>query len=658
MKTVMALFAGLITLLLVLLASTYATLHTRYAADLLNNLAQHALQQHFNVHDISYDYRNPYYVQLNGVELGDKNSPIQIKQIDILFAAPLVSEQKLQIKRLAIQGLNLPQGVPSFNQPSWFNVQQLTLASVDFASQGWIVRDAHLDIKKPQPNPAALLPFYGEIKLSADQIYWQGLAINHVYIDGDFFPQHTTLYDVNFDWQQGHFSAQATKQNENKQWRIPELTITNLILQQDNLTQLQGRLEPQLQQIALNIEQFNLLNSSLEYAEFSANNLNIDAQNITLPLQQGQHDLTANLEADNISLFSENITAPQLDINVDKENLTINAFSAQMLQGDIYLKAQLTTDQLHINNLNINQLKWLPSSESKQLWLDYWTQLSDIRADNITITNSQYIDVGGEQLPPIQLSGLDIDGQNLHIKQQGKLGLWQGELNISANSVSYDKVTSEQPLIRMHTNQQHFWLDELFMPLEDGLVKAKGELDFSKTSQPWQLDVTADGLPLRFYSRWLNLPIYLDGISELTFTGHGLYGDTLGLNHSVTGRLDMQINQASTTDNFQQLWARQQGISSQPEQESSTIQDDAKPQGKKTHKVSISDIHIDADRGRISLAPIKVQGKDFSAQIKGQYDMLHPQHAKILYRLQGECQAMTFDLFNQDDSMEVENNCQ
>lgn len=170
----------------------------------------------------------------------------------------------------------------------------------------------------------------------------------------------------------------------------------------------------------------------------------------------------------------------------------------------------------------------------------------------------------------------------------------------------------------------------------------------------------ASGIPLRFFSRWFNLPLHLDGITDFTVKGEGLYGDQLIFNHSVTGKLDASVTRATSDDDFQTLWLRNQGITLPPlappqEQAEATTPPPAKD--KQGQPVTISDIHLVADRGRLSLKPFTIEGKDFSAHLGGEYDFLFPDKGNLQYRLEGECQALIFDLLGDKNSVVVENNC-
>ncbi|GLT13104.1 AsmA family protein [Vibrio algivorus] len=668
MRKLLAIIVGLISLVIVALSASYAALHTKYAAQVVNIALEYAYQGDIQVREVHYSYQEPKHLQLDGVLLknGDEE-PILIEKMDIWLGKHAWIDNRLRIDNVLVDGLTLQNGWPKLGFSNYIQLNKLSIANIDFADNSWVGRDVNIQIKHPKKRDDRLLPFYGEIQLSAGQFYWQGEAINNLFLDGDITPEHSTFYDIRFQWRKGQFSAQATKKQSQKQWQLPRVTINGLRLQQNSLDNISQQSIDWFNQQAMAIDDLEVSNSSIEVPNFSVNNIKLTAEQLHLPFalwQQQNASIFAT--ADTMSAFGQAIHSPALDINLQPNIANIQDVSLEMLQGNLHIQGKATPTGLDLSQLNINNMKWIPTAESKQLALDYLNHLQSLQAKMLTINNVQFIDLTTS--PAKQATGLSIEGDNLEIKKQGHWGLWQGELSISANRASYDSVNSKNLLVTMRSEKGHFWLNKLFIPLENGLVKGSGEMAFSQKSQPWKLDVDASGIPLRFFSRWFDLPIHLDGITDFTVKGEGLYGDQLIFNHSVTGQLNASVTRATSDDDFQTLWLRNQGIKlpplTPPQDPTTTDTEDktaqvkpAKPKDKKVQSVTISDIHLVADRGRLSLKPFKIEGKDFSAHLGGEYDFLFPEKGNLQYRLEGECQALVFDLLSHKDSVLVENNC-
>ncbi|WP_417884212.1 AsmA family protein [Vibrio rumoiensis] len=660
MRKLLAVIVGLISLVVVALSASYAALHTKYAPLVVNSALNYAYQGNIQVRDVTYSYQQPNHIQLDGVLLKHQDSdPILVEKMDIWLSDDLWLNNQLQIDNILADGVTLQHGWPRLDLPGYIHLNQLSIANIDFSDNGLVGRDVNIQIKHPKKRDSQRLPFYGEIQLSAGQLYWQGEALDNVFLDGDITPTHSTFYDIRFRWRKGQFSAQATKQQQQRIWQFPRISITGLRLQKTNSDTISRESIEWFNRLPMAIDELEINNSSIEMPNFSANNIKLTAANLHLPFNfWQQQDASIFITADNMSAFGQVIDSPAVDITLQPNTANIQDISLEMLQGNLHIQGKATPTSLELAQLNINNMKWFPEPESKQLALDYLKSLSDIKAKMLTINHVQFIDL--TTTPPKQATGLSIEGDDIEIKKDSHWGLWQGKLTVSANSASYDSVNSNNLLVSMQSKKGHFWLDKVFIPLENGLIKGSGDMAFTQTSQPWKLDLDASGIPLRFFSRWFNLPLHLDGITDFTVKGEGLYGDQLIFNHSVTGKLDASVTRATSDDDFQTLWLRNQGITLPPlappqEQAEATTPPPAKD--KQGQPVTISDIHLVADRGRLSLKPFTIEGKDFSAHLGGEYDFLFPDKGNLQYRLEGECQALIFDLLGDKNSVVVENNC-
>ncbi|MEZ9856660.1 AsmA family protein, partial [Vibrio breoganii] len=72
------------------------------------------------------------------------------------------------------------------------------------------------------------------------------------------------------------------------------------------------------------------------------------------------------------------------------------------------------------------------------------------------------------QTPYWQVSGLHVEGHQVQLLQDRKLGLWQGKLMASANDASYQNILSAQPVVEMNSEQGKWTLTRLFAPLRNG----------------------------------------------------------------------------------------------------------------------------------------------------------------------------------------------
>ncbi|MFV0574767.1 MAG: AsmA family protein [Vibrio sp.] len=752
MRKLLAIIVGIISLMIVALVATYSALHTKYAPQVINTLLQYGSSNDIHAREVIYDYDDPSHLQLNDVVVQPEDyGKIHIEQLDVWLSDKLWKDNRLQIANLVIDGIKLPNGLPTLSKPTYLDFVQLNQFSVNhlnLAQNGLVISEANLHIKQPQVRPEPtensptkpekakhqkadsplhylenLLPFYGEMKLSADQLYWKSEAFDKFYLDGDITPQETTFYALSFEWRKGKVSAQATKKSSETVWQIPQANIKDLRLQQSGLSESDklnagksenphainwGALNLEsmewVNQIPMKIADLRIENSSFETKNYSANNIKLNAENIQFPFEfWQQQNASIFVVADGMGAFGEAISSPALDITLNGNEATVKDISLEMLQGNLHLQGKMTPKGWDLEQLNINNIKWFPTDNSKKLVWNYLSQLENIHAKMLSISNVQVIDLTE---PPTQASGLSIEGDDVELKRNQQWGLWDGKVSITSGAASYDGVTSKNLLVNMHSKDGKFSLDRLFIPMQNGLVEGKGDIEFVKTSQPWNVDLEATGIPLRFFSRWFDLPLHLDGITDFTLKGEGLYGDELIFNHSVTGDLKASVTRATTTDDFETLWLRNQGLddASLADQKQEDLQEKAKEEQaeqeqptkdkaeekstqdedsasvsvskadeakndnaketankepeRKPKPVTITDVHLTADRGRLSLKPFTIEAQDFKAKLGGKYDFLYPDKGDLKYRLEGKCQALTFNLLgNHKDSILVENDC-
>lgn len=670
MRKLLALIVGLISLLLITLAASYAALNTKYAAQVVNVVFKYVFQQPIEVETVYYSYKDPKHIQLEGVKIVANDAPIPVKQMDIWLGDDLFKNTQFQVDNVLVDGMSLEHGWPKLSISPYIHLDHLTMGNIDFVNQDWSGTGVNIKIDSPQIMPSQAIPLYGRVTFSANQLSWQQQTLKNVIANGNFTKDKSIFYNIKFNWKHASFSIQATKESDQDNWILPRATIENLRLQQSDLDNIQPAITQKITSIPVIIEHLDITSSSFETAEFSLNNVTVNATDLSLPFtpwQQQEASIFAT--ADNMSAFGHAIKAPAFDIKMQPNLIHIKDTSLELLEGNLLLQGDITPTSLDLTQLTINNIKWFPKDQEKQLFANYIESFDNIKAQKLSVNNVQFIDLSE---PAKQASGLSLDGKDLSLKQDGKWGLWNGELSASASTASYDGVNSKTLFTDMHTKDGHFWLDELFVPLDNGLIKGTADIKFSQLSQPWNLDLEASGIPLRFFSRWFNLPFHLDGITDFTLKGEGLYGDQVIFNHSVTGKLDASVTNASTHDDFETLWLRHQGVTLEPlvepeqantteEKEKSTTSGSNKSQvtdeKPKSMPATISDIHLVADRGRISLKPFSIEAKDFSAQFGGKYDFLHPEEGDLQYRLAGKCQALTFNLLGKRDSILVEDSC-
>lgn len=613
MKKLLAFGMGLITLSLVLILAIFAIMHTPYLTPCAQWLTAHLWPGRLTFTQLDYQY--PRHFTLHDVTLQSSSQPLHIQQVDIWLNARPRQEDKWIIDSLLLEGANLSDGLPATPVLSELQLHQLALHNFDIASGDLIARGLNLQVKQPVWRHAhQSLPF-GQLQLSADQFYWQGEALNDVLVDANYQTQDSTIYGASFEWRGGQFSGQAEQYPQG--WSLVNVTINQLNLDQD-INQLNTPLWPLLRRYVNRINSLDILHSNLHFAGGTLTNLALSAENLQLDRswwQQNQGYLSLN--ADAIDWRGLQWTEPTFKLDFGADNIHISDFAADVLQGSLQLSGTLTPDSLHLRRLTARGLKWFGEHDRDWQWLS--TDLSALRTvkiDQFDLHNLQLIQL--QRAPLWQLSGLNAEGRATQLMHDGQWGLWQGHTSLSVNNASIGSLLTSQAIVEMHSENGQWSLDRAFLPLQQGYLDARAHWNFSAESAPWQISVHADGLALNELQHWIPLPFKLQAVADFDLNAEGLAGDYSMFAHSLSGELEAGLRA---------------GIFSIQQPGQLVIQ-----------PFSADDIHLSADRGRLTLQAPPLSGPGLKARIQGSIDLVNPAPGTLILDLIHNCYQTRFDL--------------
>ncbi|WP_100754348.1 AsmA family protein [Vibrio salilacus] len=595
------------------LASLYGLIQSRYAPQIVSTAVNQLTA--YTITTSQVHYTPPLQLTLANVELSEGDHNLQIPKLTLWLSQMPWQQGKLSFDSILVEGatLDLEQlGNPLFKS---IKLHQLALQYVDISAPKWSARGVNVQIEQPHwINDTQSVPF-ADIQLSADQFYMQGEALNNLLVDMRYQAQQSTLFGASFNWRGGEFSGQAEQYT--KGWSLVNVTIDKLML--PSSTSLE-KLLTTLGNLSLPIHHINsldILNSSFSYHQWRFENLNASLENIspTQALWQ-QSSGYASFDADSISNKRFVLLSTRAKLGLAQRTLSIDEFDADFKQGRVQLQGAVSEHNIALQQLKIGGVKWL--EETQPLLADiraFMMPINSLTIDELDIANSQMIQV--ESAPFWQVSGLGIEGRELRLIEQGRLGLWQGDLMISVSAANIDRLITTQAKMNASANQGKLVIQRAFIPLEQGYIEANGQVDRTTPSAPWQLTLHADGLPLKHYFSQQALPFELSGLAELDAQLSGLSGDYSMLAHSFSGRMSASLRQAeiiaNSADGEQQF---QQGF-------------------------DIDNIQLNADRGRITIT-----GDNNQTQLAGQVDLTKPQYASLLIQSQQRCLEFWSDILS------------
>lgn len=641
-------FGIVLAIAVAVIAALLLSLQTQYRADVANFFIKHTIEQPVLIEDV--EYQAPYHITLMGItqSQSEKHPPLYIDKADIWFSPDSLLDAKLVLDSVLISGLQLEADdldtlTSVFTQPN-LKLRQLALNNLDFSTPDFNARGIDLQIADPVwDNQNSLLP-YGKTQLSASQLYWQGEAFDNLLIDLDLKPSDSTLYGASFDWRGTKISGQAEQYQHD--WSLVNVTIDGLRLNEEQTQSLLNK-EWDVAGIQINhINSLDILRSDIEWKDGHLAAFDASLENIQLPFELWkQQKAIFSLQAEGVTLDNDQFIDPSLKLNLNPNQILVEDFYTQFLQGSIQLNGKVTPTAIDLAQLDLQGIKWITESQDNHLpaarLIPWLTELQQASIDRLNVERTQLIQLA--EKPYWQVSGLHVEGHHVQLLQNRKLGLWQGKLMASANDASYQSILSAQPVVEMNSEQGKWTLTRLFMPLKNGYVEANATLDFNQISKPWSIDISADGLPISPMLQQLELPLDATGYGEFELQAAGLYGDSLMLGYSTTGQLKGSVRQGVMTFN---------------DKLSETSTDNV---------FEIPELNANFDRGRFTLEPMHIIGASAAEQgekrvqtlngkISGELDLLKAEQHTLSITLSDQCNQISGKL-DQAEYSEI-NDCQ
>lgn len=615
--------AGRILLLIVILAiaipavfvGMLTTSYSRQTWNLFSDLVDLPLQ----ADNVQFEF--PYHLTLSGIATKQDKLPF-IERVDLWLNPDVRRDGKWIVDSLLIDGLSLQQGMPTMPKLNNVYFHQIALKNIDYADNALSINGLTVQIQDPNWSSDTQQMPYGEVQLSAEQLYWNGEAFNKLLVDLDYKPQDSTLYGASFKWRGSEVSGQGEQYPQG--WSLINVTVDKL---QINNLQLQSLLAKPWQALPVNINHINsldLLNADIEYGDWHWQNLELSVENASLPLSLWRTTAQISLQADSVSFQDQTAVEPRLNAQLKPGSVKLQELSLDWQQGSVQVSGDFEPDHWKINNATISGLKWAIQPDDKTDWWQKATEkLQQVDVKQLEIERSQVIQLSKQ--PYWQLSGLNLEGDQLEVKHNnGHWGIWSGKLDASVVNASYDQVITSHAAITTQSDNGFWQLTRLFAPLEQGYIEGLGQIDLSTTSQPWALNLNADGIPLQLLHPYLPTALAVNGFSDLSLDLKGLAGDQNMLAYSLSG--EVEANLRDTT------------LRSQADDSLKAI--------------TFSPLRLEAQRGEVKLEPVTISGKAISGKLSGEFDMANNPLSGVSYQLKEACGMIKGDVL----SGEVETN--
>ncbi|KDM92152.1 AsmA family protein [Photobacterium galatheae] len=669
MRFIAKILASLIILLLMAVTIAFILLHTRHSALLVNTLVSHLSDTTLQVTEVQYslqdDPRHLRLIQPRWQRQGYSEQTAE--RIDLWLSPTSLFRKGWHFDSLLIQGLTLNHLSDLPLESGTISTQRLALTNLTLDLPELQLKNARLQIDNWRNSEAHWGDFSGNFQLSADQLIWQQQTLNKLLIDGEHSSKGWTFYGVSFHWLNANFNGQAEFEADTHHLIVHQLTANGLQIDENFPLEPLLSLASEARQTDLSLElrRLDILDGSLERSQYSVNHASLSLENWQWPgaLWQ-QKDARLSLGAETLRWHDLMLENPLTELHLTPGQISLKGFSARLLEGYVRTEATLTPDALLLHQLELKGIRWV-MPEAIQAWLmgnaapqsplqqqvdTWWRQLNELTVDQLSVGYSQ---LTGTYAPlPIQFSDINLEGTGMVLLHEGQPGLWQGEFAAGAGFTNIRQITIRNPLLTMSSQAGHWQLTRLTLPIEAGILEGKGEIQLGEAGWPWQLKLSGDSLPPQMLSHWLNLPLPLLGAMDIQTQASGLGQFQRGLAYSLHGQLEANFRQLSLTQQESALMARWQateqptGFASSP--------DSTEP----LMPVTLSPLTIHADRGRISLEPLALQGPQLHAELQGAWDLAAPADSAVELQASDGCQQLTKRWHSHQQETSVSSSCE
>ncbi len=604
-RKIIALWVAVLALGLLSVLIVFGALHTQYAKPIITYALQKILDIKVDSETISYHYPNRIDF-LNARFSKTELQPISVNKLSVWLSLPTSTSQLLNINELFVSGANLSELPLDFDSLAGYQINNIALDHVDYSGHNVIVNDLQLQLRNLKIG-ASIEKTKADFQVRASQLYYQGQAIDDLLVDGSMAGSDSTIYGASFSWQDAQITTQA--QIENGRWSLVNATINKLKIDVSELNK--GPLST-VTSVVGHINSLDVLNADITYQGAHAENVSASLENIDLTRSiWTQKQAYLSLDADKLQWQQFDFIEPTLELSFSPNRLDIKDLDTNLEQGRIQIAGTLTPNSIALNKVDLDGIKYYQEQVGHSL-TDLFTHLhlSDLRQfsiDSLNINRSQWIQLARK--PYWQVTGLNLQAEDLLIKKDYRWGFWQGNAIASINSASIDNTIATQVALETKSTHGKWQLSRLFIPYDQGYISASAELNFAAPSQPLQISAEAYSAPIELLNYLTdNKKIQISGRADMALSINALTADKLSLQHTLSGSLEANFynTQFST--------------------------DESDPTD-----ISISPLKLNADRGQLTLASLEVSSQEWNGQAESAIDLRNDPLSSLQLMLNSEC---------------------
>lgn len=643
----------LVLIVVVSLTTLIGLLHSRYNQPLINFILAQVSPYQVFAKNIDYDIRTPYQIRFEHAEVTENQQVlIHADSIQLWLSKSSITEDKLVFDGIQINNITSA-NMPLLTTLPPLTIKRLVFNNTNLNTPTLAIKHGLIQIDNWQ-TPAANTPwwqsFNGSLKMSATSIKWHKFELQQLLINANKHHQQWQFNGISGLWHQAKITAQAQFNSTDHSLTIDQLTLNKFRLQDQQLVndwqqQLTHHLVPLT---AINIKRLDVIDSSVELPQWSADNINLSLQNWHWPQNYWQQQNSRlSFSASHAQWHQLNFEQPLAELQFMPQQIISHGMSAHMMEGFVRVDGWIDPQQLFVRDLKASGIKWFLDKDWPQLWQQWQHQYTDVIFKNLNLNNSQI--TSSATAMPFQLAGIDIDAQNAVLKQNNQWGLWQGQIEANLGFGSINQVIINQAITTMHSNAGQWQVDKLVLPFNHGMLKARARVALNNPLRPWQLTLVGDSMPAQTLSQWLSLPLPLTGAIDTQIKLHGLAGTQADFNHHLSGTANADFRQLALINiTPQQLFTQWQQSNFSTINQTATVPE---------LPLTATPLILTAQHGTIQMQPLTAMAKGFALNIDSRWNLTDTKQQQLKLKLTTGCQQLIKEWLQGVSTVTVDSSC-
>ncbi|USH02362.1 AsmA family protein [Grimontia kaedaensis] len=618
MRFLAKLLASLVIIIIVALGALLIVLSTNYGLPLVQKAVSTFTPYSLRAESLDYELLTPLSLALKEPKLIEQETETSIYRAG--YASVTLSVWDSLNGALALQSVVVRRAnidlADKATLPTSLSIKHLALDDVAYQSNSFAFDHADIQVSNWRNTEDKWGSWQGQFQFSTPSLSIDGQTLSNLLLDSELTDEKWEIWGLSFNSEFGNVTGSATV--ENKEVLLHQLTLSDARIERSsnlaNLTAMWGSLSEDYD-IAIN--RLDLLDVSASVDDFTLEHLNLSAQSVNL--RNGELVWAAN-DASSLLSFNANLinydtwllTDVLAEMSLSPARIEVGAFSSKIDdEGYISFAGDITPASLSLRSLVLNGLTLEVEGELSKTLSSHWKRFDNIRVGSLSVKHTNV--TMPDPTFPLQVIGLNLKGKDLLLRHASHDGMWLGQLTGSAKAASINRIPVSSPYAAMKVEEGMWQLDPLSLTFKQGQLAAKATANLNNPSRPWTLEGTGLSLPMSIYSRWLGLNLPLDGEHDLDVQVSALGGDEDSLAYSLTGALKatphrtvMQVREdESFSQSLMMLFSDTRG--------------DAE---RNPLPISVGEVNITADRGRISLAPLSLVQEEKRSTLSGQWDLV------------------------------------